>query len=478
MTARLYISAAHKSSGKTTVSIGLAAAFAARGTSVQCFKKGPDYIDPMWLAHASGRPCFNLDFNTQKHDEILRMVASRARGADVALIEGNKGLHDGVDIEGSDCSAALAKLTRAPVVLVIDVLGITRGIAPLLLGYQAFDTDVHIAGVILNKVSVARQVSKLRQAIERYTDFPVLGALPRNNELAVTERHLGLMTPSEAPATEAAIAAMRRTVEAGVDLDRVLAAGKTAVALKPPLSEASAANISTSSDAPPRVRVAIARDAAFGFYYADDLEAFERAGAELCFFDALSDACLPKADGLFIGGGFPETHAARLSANASLRADIAAKLHAGMPAYAECGGLMYLCRSIRWGDETHEMVGVIPADAVMHQRPQGRGLVFLEEMANFPWTSPGGAKQRTQAHEFHYAALENLDQGMRFAWRIERGAGIKNGLDGLVNNNFLAGFSHLRSTETYPWVEHFVEFIRINLITDGCSDGDSTEYDK
>jgi cobyrinic acid a,c-diamide synthase len=280
------------------------------------------------------------------------------------------------------------------------------------------------------------------------------------------------MTPSEAPATEAAIAAMRRTVEAGVDLDRLLAAGKTAIRLDPPMPETRAPHTITSSTTPSPVRVAIARDAAFGFYYADDLEAFERAGAELCFFDTLTDARLPEADGLFIGGGFPETHAARLTANAPLRADIATKLRAGMPAYAECGGLMYLCRSIRWGNEMHEMVGVIPADAVMHKRPQGRGLVLLEETPKYPWPPSGGTKQRTPAHEFHYAALEKLEAGLHFGWRIERGAGIENGQDGIIFYNILAGFCHLRATAANLWVERFINYIRANrILTDrsGCA---------
>ncbi len=200
--ARLFLSAAHKSSGKTTVAIGIAAALTARGMTVQTFKKGPDYIDPMWLARASGRPCFNLDFNTQTHAEIAACIEARAARTGLALIEGNKGLHDGVDLEGSDSSAALAKLAQAPVVLVIDTLGMTRGVAPLILGYQAFDPEVKIAGVILNKIGGSRQEDKVCKCVERYTDIPVLGTLPRDAAFAIKERHLGLTTPAESPATQ------------------------------------------------------------------------------------------------------------------------------------------------------------------------------------------------------------------------------------------------------------------------------------
>jgi cobyrinic acid a,c-diamide synthase len=453
MAGRLFLSAAHKSSGKTTVTIGLAAAFAARGLGVQTFKKGPDYIDPMWLARASGAPCFNLDFNTQSHAEIAAAVASRAAGAGLVLIEGNKGLHDGVDLEGRDSSAALAKLLAAPAILVIDTLGMTRGVAPLLLGYRAFDPAIEIAGVILNKVGTPRQESKVRQAIERYAGIPVLGALPRDGGFAIEERHLGLMTPMESPASRAAIEKLRLAIEAGIDLDAVLDIANTA----PPIAFGAAA---ARPPAYRDVRIAIARDRAFGFYYPDDLETFERLGAKLCFFDTLADSRLPDVDGLFIGGGFPETQAAQLEANAPLRADIASKIRLGLPAYAECGGMMYLARSIRWGGASYEMAGVIPADAVMHAKPQGRGLAVIEETPDAPWPRAASPAGGIPAHEFHYASLENLDPSLRYAYNVVRGTGIAAGRDGIVSGNLLASFCHLRSSAGNPWVERFLRFVR------------------
>ena len=446
---RLFISAAHKSSGKTMVSVGLAAALDSRGLRVQTFKKGPDYIDPMWLAHASRRACYNLDFNTQSEAEIVSTFTRGCCDADLALVEGNKGLHDGVDVEGADSSSALAKLLGAPVVLVVDTLGMTRGIAPLLLGYRAFDADVLIAGVILNKVGTLRQETKLRQAIEHYTDIPVLGAIGRDAAPPVEERHLGLTTPAESPALLDTIANLRCAVEAGVDLDRLLA-----IAASAPLP---GRGVGTMARHEPDVCIAVARDAAFGFYYADDLEALERAGAEIVFFDAIQDGRLPRCDGLFIGGGFPETSAARLSANAALRADIRAKLRQGLPAYAECGGLMYLTRSIAWRDERHEMVGVVPADTTMRDRPQGRGLVVLEATADAPWPLQ---PRMTRAHEFHYAALENIAPASRFAYRIRRGFGVDGVRDGFVIGNLLASFVHLRDTDSNRWARRFVSFVR------------------
>lgn len=448
---RLFLSAIHKSSGKTTTSLGLAAALVARGLTVQTFKKGPDYIDPMWLSRASVRACYNLDFNTQSDAEIMATFRRGASRADVALIEGNKGLHDGMDPEGRDSSAALAKLLDAPVILVVDVMGMMRGIAPLVLGYAAFDPQVRLAGVILNKIGLARQESKLRQALERYTDVPVLGAIGRDEELSVDERHLGLTTPDETADLRETIARIRDIIARGVDLDRLIGIAEAAgdAAGPAPINKPAVSDL----------RIAIARDTAFGFYYADDFEALECAGAKLVFFDALNDERLPAADALFIGGGFPETQAAALAANASLRGQVREAIAAGLPTYAECGGLMYLTRSISWRGQTHEMVGTIPADTVVRDRPQGRGLVLLEETADAPW--PCRAESAAiPAHEFHYAALENVDPNCHFAYRMRRGFGIDGHRDGIVIGNLLASFSHLRDTSRHHWASRFVAFIR------------------
>jgi cobyrinic acid a,c-diamide synthase len=443
---RFMLAAAHKSSGKTVVSTGIAAALAARGQGPQCFKKGPDYIDPMWLAAASGRACYNLDFNTMDGDEIGRFFESRA-GA-LNLIEANKGLFDGVATDGSDSNAAMAKLLDAPVVLVIDTNGMTRGIAPLLMGYLAFDPDVQIAGVILNKTGGARHEAKLRAAVETYTDLKVLGAVPRHGDLDIGERHLGLITPSETPDVRRFIDRAGEIVGGSVDLDALVALAGTASSRPsgalPPVPW-------------PDLRIAIARDAAFGFYYPDDLEVFAAAGAELVAFDALRDAALPDCDGLFIGGGFPETQAAALAGNAALRADIRAKIEAGLPTYAECGGLMYLCRSLVWQGESHAMVGVVPGDAVMYPRPEGRGYARFRVTGDNPWEM---ANAEVRAHEFHYARVENLPPEVRFGREITRGAGIGGGHDGVVMHNLMAGFVHLRSSAANPWVARFVDFVR------------------
>lgn len=218
----LMISAAHKSSGKTTVSIGLCAALARLGRVVQAFKKGPDYIDPLWLGRASGRACYNLDFHTMGREEIVSLFARHMADADIGLIEGNKGLYDGLDLDGSNSNAALAALLGTPVVLVLDTRGMTRGVAPLILGYQAFDPNIRIAGVILNNVGGPRHESKLRRVIEHYTDVRVVGAVPRNEKVEIVERHLGLMPSNEAEAARQRIDAIADHVGGSVELDRLL----------------------------------------------------------------------------------------------------------------------------------------------------------------------------------------------------------------------------------------------------------------
>jgi len=455
--AHVFISAAHKSSGKTTLTLGLAAALARRGLAVQPFKKGPDYIDPMWLSLAAGRPCRNLDFHLMRREEILASFARHGRAADVSLIEGNKGLYDGLDLHGSNSNAALASLLGSPVVLVIDARGMTRGIAPLILGYQAFDPSIRIAGVILNNLGGARHEHKLRAVIGHYTDLEVIGAVPHDERIAIVERHLGLVPSNEAAAAAGVVDAVRERIESSVDLDRLLAIAAGAAPLPAQSSGPAPARAAAAGRA--RLRVGIARDAAFGFYYADDLEALAEAGAELVAIDMLHAPRLPEIDALVIGGGFPETQMRELEANESLRHDLARAIEGGLPVYAECGGLMYLARSISWQGETARMVGAVPGDAVMHPRPVGRGYARLEGTPEAGWL-PARGGDGIPAHEFHYASLDNLPPELRYAYRVARGHGVDGARDGIVHRNVLASFCHLRGAGERGWVAPFVEFAR------------------
>ncbi|MDD5403393.1 MAG: cobyrinate a,c-diamide synthase [Sulfuricella sp.] len=455
---RLLISAAHKSSGKTTVSIGLCSALTNRGLVVQPYKKGPDYIDPMWLTAATGRDCRNLDFYLMGRDEIVDTYQRHTSGANLSLIEGNKGLYDGLDLDGSNSNAALAKLLHAPVVLVIDARGMTRGIAPLILGYQAFDKDIRIAGVILNNLGGARHEGKLRAVIEHYTEVPVLGAVHHDSRLQITERHLGLMPSNETSEALEHIRTIGSIVGSQVDLDKLIRIARSAPPLgraeikleTPPLREESKVSL----------RIGLARDQAFGFYYAEDLEAMRQGGAEIIPFDTLHDRALPPAlDGMFIGGGFPELFMAQLENNVSMRDSVHAAIEAGLPAYAECGGLMYLSRSLTWRNQTRQMTGVIPGDVVMHGKPVGRGYVKMRCTGKNPW--PGEQPGRELlAHEFHYSSLENVPHDLIYAFDVVRGHGIDGKHDGIVYKNLLACYTHFRSLQGYNWAERFMSFVR------------------
>ena len=449
-----YISAAHKSSGKTTLSIGLARAIRDRGLSIQTFKKGPDYIDPIWLGQASDRECHNLDFFTSGRAHILRLFDRYRSGADVTLVEGNMGLFDGLALDGSDSNAAMARLLELPVVLVVDCSGTSRGIAPLLLGYRDFDPAIRYAGVILNKVAGARHEAKMRDMIAQYTDFRVLGAVPRNNDIQVTERHLGLIPGNEmGERSGEVVELLAQQAARHIDIDLLLESAPA----PPPAS--------TKTPAPalprPDLRVAIARDRAFGFYYPGDLQRFAELGVELVPFDALETPRLPSGiDGLFIGGGFPETQVEALSANQQLLTDIRQSLEQGLPAYAECGGLMYLSRDLMQAGTAWPLCNVIPASVVMSRKPQGRGYVILETLGKHPWYRDRKPGQAIHAHEFHYSSLQYLASGLDYGYAIRRGTGIDGSNDGIIRHNLVASYTHLRSTDLHSWVDDFVTFIR------------------
>ncbi|MFV1982372.1 MAG: cobyrinate a,c-diamide synthase [Thiohalomonadales bacterium] len=455
--AHLFISAAHKSSGKTTLTMGLCAALHQRGLIVQPFKKGPDYIDPMWLHRATTRHCYNLDFYTMQESEIVDKFHKYNQNSDIALIEGNKGLYDGLDLDGSNSNAALAKLLDAPVVLVIDARGMTRGIAPLILGYQAFDTNINIAGIIINQLGGSRHETKLRAVIEKYTDVPVIGAVYQNKDLTMVERHLGLIPSNEASDAENKVNKIGKIIAEQVDLDKITSISETTNFEINNLKNTSV--LKTQNE----LQLGVIQDAAFGFYYPDDLQALKENGAKIITINSLKDDKLPKGlNGLFIGGGFPETHMPELSKNTKFKNDIKEAINKGLPVYAECGGLMYLTRSISWKGEKHEMVGAINADTIMEHKPQGRGYVQLEIANDHPWlnNSNKSKKMSISAHEFHYSKLVNLSKNGKYAFKVLRGTGITNKQDGLVMKNLLACYSHQRNTLSNLWVTQFTDFMR------------------
>jgi len=447
---RLAIAALAGDAGKTLVSLGITAALQRRGVRVAPFKKGPDYIDAAWLGVAAGRPAHHLDTFLMPDAGVLTALVRGSAGADLALIEGNRGLFDGADERGTHCTAALARRVGAPIVLVVDATKATRSLAALVLGCRALDPGAPLAGVILNRVGNERHARVARAAITNEAGIPVLGAVPRLDFDPLPARHLGLRTPEEHPATRRALDGLRAVIEAAVDLDALERLAATAPALPAP---------ETPPPTPaPTVRVGVLRDAAFSFYYPENLAALEAAGAELVPLSPLADATVPAIDALYAGGGFPEEHAAALAENTPFRRALAARIRAGLPAWAECGGLMYLARSLRRDGVEHPMVGALPIAVEQTSRPQGHGYVEGRVDAKNPFLTPG---TRLRGHEFHYSRLVEAAAPPATALSLDRGVGIGRGRDGVVGGRVLASYLHLFAPGIPEWAPALVRAARV-----------------
>ena len=468
----LLISSPQGQSGKTIVTVGLCEVLKRRGFSIQPFKKGPDYIDPSWLTIAAGRSCRNLDLFLIPKDKLIQTFQQASNETDLVIVEGAMGLYDGLDSHGT--TAEIARLLNIPILLVINTTRMTRSIAAMVTGYQHFQKDVPIAGVILNYVSGTRHESKLRNAVEQYCGIPVVGSIPRDQDLSIVERHLGLIPSSEAGEAELWVERIGRKLESQLDLDKILTIARSSKAppipsllLKKRKTKISSLPLGERNRPPARkslwlgevrgnartqkVRIGIIRDRAFHFYYPENLEALTIEGAELLFIDSFKDR-LPKVDGLYIGGGFPEFFLKELEGNRRLRQDIGEAVHEGLPVYAECAGLMYLCRSISWKKRSYEMVGVIPSEINLSERPEGHGYVVAKVVNENP-LFPVGLTIR--GHEFHHSSLLPIDD-LQFAYQIRRGKGITGQKDGIVYKNLFASYVHLHALGTPEWAEGFV----------------------
>jgi cobyrinic acid a,c-diamide synthase len=443
------VSAAWKSSGKTTVSLGILRHFAGRGMISASFKKGPDFIDPMWHRMASGKECGNLDTWMAGRDRTRDMFveACTRAGEGLVLIEGNHGLHDGLSIDGSDSSAGLANLLAAPVLLVVDSRRVNRGVAAQVLGLQAMPPSVHIAGVVLNHVSSPRQEAKLRQSIETFCNAPVLGAIPSDDLLRLPERHLGLTTVDEAENAEAFIEASAAMVAKSCDLEAI----RSLFYLASPMEAVTATRDGRRTE--PVVRIGVFRDASFCFYYPDNLRALRECGAELLFIDSFTSDSLPEIDGLYIGGGFPESFFERLSSNQALLSSVKKAIDDGLPAWAECGGLIYLCRSATYEGRTWPLAGVLPYDIVYQRRPVGCGYMELASEADTPWFGKG---ESVRAHEFHYSRPQVAAADLRYQFDVARGSGIDGRKDGVVHRNLFASYAHFHAGASPDWAGRFV----------------------
>ncbi|MBU1712703.1 MAG: hydrogenobyrinic acid a,c-diamide synthase (glutamine-hydrolyzing), partial [Proteobacteria bacterium] len=444
-------------SGKTIISTGIIAAFKNAGKQIAPFKKGPDYIDAGWLALAAGRPCYNLDTFLTPVDRVLTSFCSHFLHTDVSVIEGNRGLYDGIDLEGTTSTAELAKLLRAPVILCIDCTKSTRTIAAVVLGCIHFDRNVDIKGVILNRVAGARHENILKRSIEHHTGVSVLGSVPKLNRQSFPERHMGLIPTPEHKWAANSIAAAAEMARKYIDLDKLSQTAFDAPGLTPAGSteeiwEKKNADSATAFKIKPRI--GIIRDSAFQFYYQENIDALISVGAELVYTSPLSDKTIPDIDALYIGGGFPETHAKELSENNFYKEELKALAAKGLPIYAECGGLMYLGKSLVLDGVSYDMADVLPVVFGFSEKPQAHGYTIVEVERNNPYFEAG---MEIRGHEFHYSSvLKWGGEDKDLAFRLKRGSGLINNRDGIVFRNVLATYTHIHALGTPAWAEAMI----------------------
>jgi len=455
MQGRILIAGLRGSGGKTALSLALIAAWRSRGIRVIPFKKGPDYIDAAWLALAAGEPCSSLDSFLMGDQAVRICFAERTRYPGLAVIEGNRGLFDGLDQRGTYSTAALARLLDVSVVLVVDAVKTTRTAAALVLGCQHLEPGLPLRGVILNRVAGSRHEKLMRQCIEAECGIPVLGAVPSLSGIELPERHLGLLPSAEHPEARRVIATLARAAEQYLDLDalQTLAQSATFFAAEPPTAEFAA-----PLSGPP-VRIGVVRDAAFQFYYPENLEALARRSARLIEVNALTDPALPDLDALYLGGGFPETQAAALAANESFRTSVREAVAAGLPVYAECGGVLFLGESLTFQGRTFPMAGALPITFSFSARPQGHGYTEFAVEAENPFFPVG---TRLRGHEFHYSRVQSWQEAsLGFAFRLQRGQGFDGKRDGITKHNVLATYSHVHALGHRAWAEGIVARARV-----------------
>lgn len=453
---QILITGDRSGSGKTSITLALASLLA-RSHRVQTFKVGMDYIDPSYLSAVSGRPCRNLDSFTLSERQIRDIFQYGCRGADMALVEGVRGLYEGAEaLDDTGSTAAIAKTLGLPVILVVSAQSITRSSAAIVKGFMAFDPAVRIAGVILNNTRGGSHKAKATTAIEHYCGVPVIGAIPRMEEMHLAMRHLGLVPYREGAGRgdfNARLAAITDMIGQYVDLDRFVSLMKECDMSR---------NRSLIFDKSPArdMKIALALDEAFNFYYADLFDILHSLGADTVPFSPVHDR-LPEADGYIIGGGYPELFVRELEANDRMREAIREAARNGTPIYAECGGLMYLTDRmvLRKGwqgsaaDQSSEMCGLFAGETRM---PARRVVSYVEGICG-PGSPMGRASFR--GHEFHYSDVI-LDKDTRFAYRLSRGAGIRDNLDGAVISNTLGSYTHLHPVSSAGMFRHFFRLCR------------------
>ncbi len=448
-TPRILIAGLGGDSGKTFLSCGLLRLFRRRNLKPAAFKKGPDYIDSAWLKAASGVESRNLDGFLMSEETIKRAFIKGSKNKDIALIEGNRGLYDGLDARGSYSSAESAKILKAPTILVISPRKVTRTVAAFVLGCKKLDEEVNLSGVVLTQVSGKRHAKVVSEAIENDAGVPVLGAIPKiKNEAVLPSRHLGLVTPVEHDFALKAIETASEMVERYVDVDKILEIGKSAGELEPVAMTEESEELGGA-----KVKIGYFFDRAFSFYYPENLEALESLGAELVKVSSLDSERLPDLDALYIGGGFPETNLEALVRNKSLMKSVKRAADGGLPIYAECGGLIFLGESLFYKDKEFELSGVLPIKTKMNAKPAGHGYSVAEADIDNGFY-PNGAE--IKGHEFHYTEIVEYDENLKTVLKMKRGSGAVNGRDGILSGNVFASYVHVHASGQKNWASGLV----------------------
>jgi cobyrinic acid a,c-diamide synthase len=447
---RIVVAGLAGDTGKTLVSLGVTAVLESKGLRVAPFKKGPDFIDAQWLGRAVGKTARNLDTFLMPAEAILGSLSRAASEADIAVVEGNRGLFDGMDAKGSHSTAQLSKLIEAPVVLVVDTTKVTRTVAAQVMGCRALDPELRLGGVILNRVGTSRQEALIRQAVFEEAGVPVLGAIPRLKVEHLPGRHLGLVTSFEHPFAAEAIDQVRASVEQYVDVEALREIAGEAAALPDTRDDVEDQPIES------KVRIGVLQDKAFSFYYPENLEALQTAGGELVSISPLEDEDFPEVDALYAGGGFPEVHASELSRNERFREKLARRIAEGLPVWAECGGLMYLSRYLVQDGREHPMVGALPVAVEQMQRPQGHGYVRVRVDGSNPFFANG---IELTGHEFHYSRLKDKSS-VETVLEVERGVGLGDGRDGIRAGSVVAGYTHLHALGAPEWAPGLIKAAR------------------
>jgi len=450
---RVVLAGTNSGVGKTTLTMGLIAALKKRGLTIQPFKVGPDYIDPSYHTRVSGRYCRNLDAWMLAKDAVLELFERQAKLSDISIIEGVMGLYDGLKNKETGSSAHLAKMLKSPVILVMDAGSMSRSAGAVVLGYKEFDRGVDLRGVIVNNIGSRAHYDSIKTTIEKRTGLPVLGFLPKDKVLVLPERHLGLIPAGERGVLDSFIEKLSGLIEKTIDIDRVIKISRQAEAF-PRFTK----KLFGGSQRAERVTIAIAKDEAFNFYYQDNLDILVDRGANLVEFKPLGDKRLPEgADGLYIGGGFPELFAGKLSRNISLKNDILKKAKGGMPIYAECGGLMYLAKEIiDFENKAYPMVGIFDASIKMALRLRALGYVTVEALKDNLLCDKG---RDIKAHVFHWSYLDKSGGKEKYAYRVKKD---KDNItsDGLVKWNTLASYAHLHFGSDPELAGKFIEHCR------------------